>query len=840
MVRTMQKRWWIFGLSLLSHFTQSGHGAIFGVVPAVAGEAMIEIELNKTAETTDDYLTWAPMPSRIHLLERPADGNPVIVVLTNDAERPARAGRDQPLDGNFAFADSVLAGQTATLSTLKLTLPADRSWVSFTIAGSFPRASTADKDAVMEAHLGDASGPVVGSLAAMVRVRKNVDTLTIDERNAFLKALHDLQVEAKSYETFPKMHDLAAKGKSEQILLPDGTPNPKFWPDQAHRGSAFLPWHRAFLLLLERRLQSINPAVTIPYWRQNAPTKAFDPMFLGTNRRADNTFQTEVVFSPANWLYGWSIGYQDLKTVVRASKDFTAQLKLPNGTGLRGDVELFGGTPVDPTYDKFHGNFEFNPHNMGHALLGAWHANCLISPADPSFWPFHAEDDRLWAMWQWFHGRFDPEGSNESYDFRSVFVPNDSTTTNLGHNLKDTMWPWDGTKGRVFDDQNGRGNRPDENPFSAFPKAPAEGLWPTSDAKPTPADVIDYLGLSPARMPHGVAYDDVPYGIRAQPIQPPPPTPSVSIADVLAETARDNLAPADRRKAALSLLRATARSRPDTVFETVASDSSAPPPVRREAAVNLIYETPAEGMAAVLALIERRDTASAELTSAAIETSSFAHRANMPVGVNSKLHELLMKSAADLSDPQAVPAAIALAQMSDPHAPAHLLALIKSDKVGDATRAALIAALPLTAAGSIPTLREFLEKALRDNDVETALLALRGLAGDPDSRVLRLSLVDDANMDSAVRRAAMRSLMHETTDAIPKLLTVIEGPPSSTRLEAVGAFRVTLESFRPFSHAQVDDWKNRMRAVSDGASSSAVELKGALSIVLEVLEHSAG
>jgi Common central domain of tyrosinase len=807
-----------------------------------------EIEINNTPTSTDDYLTWAPTPARIRLVTPNAAA--VTVVLTNDPEQSIPAGRDQPLDGNVAFAEKLSKGETAALPTLTLTLPPDGSWVSFFVAGSFPRASTADKDAVIEVHLGDAAGPIVGSQAMMVRVRKNVDRLTVGERNAFLKAVHDLQVEMNAFEVFPQMHDLAARGKVpyQQIKLPNGNLNPKYWPDQAHQGSAFLAWHRAFLLLFERRLQSINPAVTIPYWRLNAPTKAFDLMFLGTNRRAVDTFQTEVIFSPANWLYGWNVSYKDLKTVIRAPKD-TSLLHRPNGATLIGDVELFGTTPPYPDPGKF-GNFasalEFDPHNRGHGLLGAWHANCLISPADPSFWPFHAEHDRLWAKWQWFYGRFDAEGSSpDSYNFTGVFAPDDPTTTNLGHNLKDTMWPWDGTKGRIMDDANSRANRPDENPFAAFPAAPATGLWPASNTAPQPADMIDYLGRSPMRLPHGVAYDDVPYGVRPQspPLLAPPL--SAAIAGLLEETARDNKESATRRLTALAMLRNADHSQPDAVFQSIASDGAAPLDVRQLAATNLIDVNPARGTGVVLDLIRPGEQGAGAFTAAIIETASIVHHGGkVAPDVAERVHHLLTGVAANTRDPKAVPAAIVLAEMADPNAPKYLTNLLKSTNAKGATRAQIVAAISLAGKGATATLREILEKAIQDNDTETALAALRTLAGDQDTRAFRLKLVDaDDNVDPLVNQAAMRSLMHETADLLPKLLIYLEGDLSPTqrnnKLESAGAFRVTIESLRPFSQTQVDGWKKRIRAVRDNAPDPATEFKDALSMTLDVLERAA-
>ena len=124
------------------------------------------------ASLDDDYLTWAPAPARIRQVVQ-AGATDKTVVLTNDPEQPVPPGRKHPLDGNVAFAKSVATGATATGQTLELVLPKDGAWVDFIVAGSFPRASTEDKDAVIEVHEGSAGCPVVLTHNAMVRIRKD-------------------------------------------------------------------------------------------------------------------------------------------------------------------------------------------------------------------------------------------------------------------------------------------------------------------------------------------------------------------------------------------------------------------------------------------------------------------------------------------------------------------------------------------------------------------------------------------------------------------------------------------------------------------------------------------
>src|SRR5262249_21707213 len=149
--------------------------------------------------------------------------------------------------GRVAFAEGKTpwpAGTTATAPTLDLTLPEDGGWQDFVIAGEFPHASTADHDTTIVAT---AAWVEVGSTSLMDRVRTDGQTLTPDERDRFLKAVARLPLVDRGYDTYVQIHNGA---------IPEG-----------HGGPAFLPWHRAFVLHLERSLQKIDPSVALPYWK---------------------------------------------------------------------------------------------------------------------------------------------------------------------------------------------------------------------------------------------------------------------------------------------------------------------------------------------------------------------------------------------------------------------------------------------------------------------------------------------------------------------------------------------------------------------------------------------
>jgi tyrosinase len=103
----------------------------------------------------------------------------------------------------------------------------------------------------------------------------------------------------------------------------------------------------------------------------------------------------------------------------------------------------------------------------------------------------HANVDRLWAKWQWIHKR---TSAGEPRAFAPAVPPR------VGHNLADTMWPWNGVTGAP---------RPSTAPggtLATSPSTTAPGLSPVVSA------MIDYqaVGGGPAL---GFAYDDVPFEV---------------------------------------------------------------------------------------------------------------------------------------------------------------------------------------------------------------------------------------------------------------------------------------------------------------------------------------
>jgi tyrosinase len=132
---------------------------------------------------------------------------------------------------------------------------------------------------------------------------------------------------------------------------------------------------------------------------------------------------------------------------------------------------------------------EGNPHGFAHTSFGGMLSSIPTAARDPLFFLLHANVDRLWAKWQRQFIRFDP----------SLAASFDGAQHNrVGHNLSDTMWPWNGITVPP---------RP--------PAAPGGGLAASSyvsapGAKPRVRDGLDYQGRIQADSQLGFDYDDVP------------------------------------------------------------------------------------------------------------------------------------------------------------------------------------------------------------------------------------------------------------------------------------------------------------------------------------------
>jgi tyrosinase len=419
-----------------------------------------EIAINGSTNPAANYIGWAPVSSRIRLADLSGVTGPVTVRLRN---------QNSGAGGQITFFSPT---PRTWGDELQLTLPANGSPVDFFMAGRFGRPSMVDRDAAIQViNTGDARELSITRL--MVRIRKNANNLTNPERDRFLSALARLNDRGMGrFSDFRNIHNSAAD-------------------DEAHNNTGFLPWHRAFLLDFERELQQIDPSVALPYWRFDQPApRLFSRDFMGVADPVVNRVQ----FSPANPLLFWTT--DQTLGIARTPRFNTTSSRASNELGpviSEENTLLLGG--LNNQYRTF-ARMEIVPHRHAHTCFGGFISSIDTAARDPLFFLLHANIDRLWAKWQWFNRRFDIT-SRDSYPF--LGGAGAAGATRIGHNLNDTMWPWNQMTGFP---------RPNTAPGGTFPNSlTTRAPGPT----PTVRDMIDYQGLvDPARR-LGFDYDDVPH-----------------------------------------------------------------------------------------------------------------------------------------------------------------------------------------------------------------------------------------------------------------------------------------------------------------------------------------
>ncbi len=409
----------------------------------------VELQINNTTDPNARFVTWAPSLCQIRMTD-PTGAPPVVPPAV-----PVTLGSVARATGGDVEFSAVAPGPFA--ANLILQVPTNGSSVPFFVRGRFGQPSTNRDDVTIEARAGTTK---IGYVDLMVRIRKDANTLTSPERDRFLAALAQLNNQGHGqFADFRDMHTRVSQS-------------------QAHGNAGFLPWHRAYILDLERDLQAIDPSVALPYWRFDQPApNVFTRDFLGVPN-ALGTLQ----FGPTNPLRFWvTDGVLGIDRAPLFNTNTAPALVIDEAATL-----ALGATYVD-----FRDPMEGDPHGTAHTSFNGPIDSVPTAARDPLFFLLHCNVDRLWAKWQRANSRFDAADPG-AYD---TVLPHP-----LGHNLADTMWPWDG-------DTTSPG-RPPTAPggnMAASPFLTAPGL------SPRVRDCLDYLGVVALASYMGFAYDDIPF-----------------------------------------------------------------------------------------------------------------------------------------------------------------------------------------------------------------------------------------------------------------------------------------------------------------------------------------
>lgn len=311
-----------------------------------------------------------------------------------------------------------------------------------------------------------------------MKVRKNIYSLTKDEKDVFINAILELKKKGR-YDEYIHMH--------HHLMHPSVHPDEPYDPvyrNPAHRGPAFLPWHRAFLLEFERDLQSIDKEITVPYWDWTSDAELYDPKtaaiwnedFMGGDGDPNSNF--EVATGPFAYNKGnWTLP-MDGPALTRRFGSFPGISTLPKKEDLELALnEAFYDTPnynSSPFCIGFRNRIEgwitkrgdaqvktagSQLHNRVHLWVGGmWEVVSDIgtrqikngqqvyatgamvkmsSPNDPVFFLHHCFVDKVWADWQNKKKmEFDETGFPEPPHYAPI------TNGPEGHNLKDIMKPF--------------------------------------------------------------------------------------------------------------------------------------------------------------------------------------------------------------------------------------------------------------------------------------------------------------------------------------------------------------------------------------------------------------
>lgn len=191
---------------------------------------------------------------------------------------------------------------------------------------------------------------------------------------------------------------------------------------EIHYGWWFLPWHRAYLIHVERTLQeAINePSLTLPYWdwvtAPTLPKSAFAPTYRKGNDMVVNPLFDDQRFGPVG--QGAAVNFADLGAPGKTEQELLGVDTFEN----------FAGGQPDDKHTRRPGFLEATPHTYIHRAVGYDQANNRVglmtvgmAPLDPVFFLHHANVDRLWTAWVKAGGRrtnpTDPAWLEHSFAF---------------------------------------------------------------------------------------------------------------------------------------------------------------------------------------------------------------------------------------------------------------------------------------------------------------------------------------------------------------------------------------------------------------------------------------
>lgn len=277
-------------------------------------------------------------------------------------------------------------------------------------------------------------------------IRKSITRLTDVEKAKFVEGVKLMKTAAPpAGETeASNLYDfyVVTHARSMGNETPPGDPSQR---NSAHRGPAFLPWHREFILRFERDLQNVlgDNDFGLPYWDWAADASLASPtdpeqaviwrnIFMG----GDGNPVSRGPFVSGQWRTvppGADTSRTSLERCFGCDSNASS---LPSQEDVNAvlRVNVYDTAPWDVSSNpSFRNHCEgWSPFGL-HNLVHVWVGGSMLpgtSPNDPVFFLHHCNVDRLWALWQTCHSSI-------------PYAPADNVLdAPLGHKFSDPMFPW--------------------------------------------------------------------------------------------------------------------------------------------------------------------------------------------------------------------------------------------------------------------------------------------------------------------------------------------------------------------------------------------------------------
>ncbi|XP_060575155.1 putative tyrosinase-like protein tyr-3 [Ruditapes philippinarum] len=166
---------------------------------------------------------------------------------------------------------------------------------------------------------------------------------------------------------------------------------------RAHKGGAFLPWHRVFLAHFEQEMKKINPSVSLPYWDYTIDTEIVQPFeavlwtpcFFGEKTGTVRSGSFKLMYGAHGSVLSRKLADKAYSTRLINKRD------IQNLKGFCSFKDITTGI----LEDKNERNLE-TLHDSVHDYIGGDMGVVENSAYDPIFWFHHAFIDYIWESFR--------------------------------------------------------------------------------------------------------------------------------------------------------------------------------------------------------------------------------------------------------------------------------------------------------------------------------------------------------------------------------------------------------------------------------------------------------